>query len=71
MKATMNGLRLVSQRLMLAGLTVERLSLCGLYRRWGFMLFAVGGVRPIVAGVALYVAGAVRWGQPRRPASAA
>jgi hypothetical protein len=70
MKATMNGLMLVSQRSILAGLIVELLSLFGLYRSWG-MLLAVGDVTPLVAGVALYVAGAVRWGQPNRPPSAA
>ena len=55
-----------SQRLILAGLVVELLSLLGLYRSWGFMLFAVAGIAPVVAGVALYIAGALRGGQASR-----
>ncbi len=55
-----------SQRLILAGLAVELLSLFGLYRSWGFMLFAVAGITPIVAGVALYIAGAIQGEQASR-----
>ncbi len=55
-----------SQRLILAGLTVELLSLFGLYRSWGFMLFSVAGITPIVVGVALYIAAAVQGGQASR-----
>lgn len=49
-----------SQRLVLMGVAVELLSLVGLYRSWGFMLFAVGGATPLAAGAALYILAALR-----------
>ena len=49
-----------AQRLILAGLVVELLSLIGLYRSWGFMLFSMAGIGPLVAGVGLYLLGAIR-----------
>lgn len=42
------------------GVAVELLSLVGLYRSWGFMLFAVGGATPLAAGAALYILAALR-----------
>lgn len=49
-----------ARRLILAGLTVELFSLIGLYRPWGFLLFSMGGISLIAAGVAFYIAAAIQ-----------
>jgi hypothetical protein len=51
-----------AQRLILAGLVVELLSLVGLYRPWGFLMFSMGGITLIGLGVVFYIASAVQPG---------
>lgn len=51
-------------RLILAGLVVELLSLFGLHRPMGFMVFFIIGCTLVVAGVVLYLASHLSRTQP-------
>jgi len=55
MSETPNLRLLWSARLIIAGLTVELISLFGLKHPWGFLLFSLGGCSLMVAGVVLYL----------------